>query len=85
MKEIKFTPLALGQFNEWKKNDKKTYLRINKLLYQIQNNPFKGIGKPEALKHQYKGFWSRRITDEHRLIYQVTNDAIVVIACKYHY
>lgn len=59
--------------------------RIIKLLGEIQRNLFEGTGKPEPLKYNLKGYWSRRIDDEHRLVYEITNDDIVVISCKYHY
>lgn len=59
--------------------------RIIKLLEEIQRNPFEGTGKPEPLKFNLKGCWSRRIDDEHRLVYQVTNDEIIIISCKFHY
>ena len=59
--------------------------RINELLKDISRNPFDRIGKPEPLKYKYKGFWSRRINDEHRLIYQVRNDEILIAKCRYHY
>lgn len=85
MKDIEFTPTALKQLDEWEKDNKKVYDRIDVLLQAIQSEPFAGIGKPEALKHQLKGYWSRRITKEHRLVYKVTDISIIVIACKYHY
>ena len=69
----------------WLKTDKKILQRINELLKDIKRNPFTGIGKPEPLKHKYKGCWSRRITDEHRLIYQVKDDEIVILKCRFHY
>jgi toxin YoeB len=69
----------------WQNTDKKILKRINELLKDISKTPFDGIGKPEALKHKYKGFWSRRITDEHRLIYQIKNDEIRVVKCRFHY
>ena len=59
--------------------------RINNLLKEISRTPFDGIGKPEALKYKYKGFWSRRIDGEHRLIYKVNEDAILIAKCRYHY
>lgn len=61
------------------------FKKIGELLKEIQRTPFVGKGKPEPLKHELKGYWSRRITDEHRLVYEVTNDLIVIISCKYHY
>jgi len=76
---------ALAQFREWERRDKKVFARIVELLADARQNPFRGIGKPEPLKYQFTGCWSRRITKEHRLVYKVTNDAIVVVACKYHY
>ncbi|MBU0474352.1 MAG: Txe/YoeB family addiction module toxin [Bacteroidetes bacterium] len=69
----------------WQTTDKKILKRINEILKDISRTPFDGIGKPEPLKHKYKGFWSRRITDEHRLIYQIKNDEIRVVKCRFHY
>lgn len=69
----------------WQKTDKKMMSRINDLIKDISRTPFSGLGKPEPLKHQYKGYWSRRINGEHRLIYQVNNDEIKIIKCRFHY
>jgi len=69
----------------WQKNDKKLVKRINSLIKDISRSPFTGIGKPEPLKHKYKGFWSRRINDEHRLIYRVQDDEIWIVKCRFHY
>jgi toxin YoeB len=69
----------------WQKNDKNKLKRINELLKDISRNPYHGIGKPEPLKYKYSGFWSRRINDEHRLIYQVKGDEILIAKCRYHY
>ena len=69
----------------WQKVDKKLLKRINDLLKDISRTPFTGIGKPEALKHKYRGFWSRRINDEHRLIYKVRDDEILIAKCRFHY
>ncbi len=69
----------------WQKTDKKILKRINSLIKDIKRNPFDGIGKPEPLKYKYSGFWSRRIDGEHRLIYQVTDDAILIAKCRFHY
>lgn len=69
----------------WQKTDKKTLKKINELLKDISRTPFTGIGKPEPLKHKYQGFWSRRINLEHRLIYQVREDEILVAKCRFHY
>jgi len=65
--------------------DKKILRRINELLKDISRQPYSGLGKPEPLKFKYKGFWSRRITDEHRLIYQVNNEGIFIAKCRFHY
>ncbi len=85
MKKILFEDNALKQFQEWEKQNKKIFGKIIELLDDARQNPFKGIGKPEPLKHEFKGCWSRRINYEHRLIYKVTDHAIIVIACKFHY
>jgi toxin YoeB len=69
----------------WQKIDKKMLKRINLLLKDISRQPYEGIGKPEPLKHQYRGFWSRRIDGEHRLIYQVREDEIRIVKCRFHY
>lgn len=69
----------------WQKTDKKILKRINELLKDISRNPFSGLGKPEPLKHKYQGCWSRRINSEHRLIYQVVNEEIRVLKCRFHY
>jgi toxin YoeB len=85
MREIIFKPVALQQYTDWAKTDRSIQKNIFLLLEEINKTPFDGIGKPEALKHQLKGCWSRRITKEHRLIYQVTPHAIIIISCKFHY
>ena len=69
----------------WQKIDKKMLKRINLLIKDISRKPYEGIGKPEPLKHNYRGFWSRRIDGEHRLIYQVREDEIRIIKCRFHY
>ena len=69
----------------WQTQDRKTLKRINTLINDIARNGNEGIGKPEALKHGLSGYWSRRITDEHRLVYQLVGDEIRIAACRYHY
>jgi len=69
----------------WQKTDKKILKRINTLIKEIVRSPFDGIGKPEPLKYKYAGFWSRRIDGEHRLIYQVKDDAVLIAKCRFHY
>ena len=85
MRTINFTATAFAEYNQWKRDNKKLQDRIADLIADILRDPFDGIGKPEPLKHQLKGFWSRRINDEHRLVYQVTDEAINIISCKDHY
>jgi toxin YoeB len=69
----------------WQKTDKKILSKINDLLKDISRTPFSGLGKPEQLKHKYKGFCSRRIDGEHRLIYRVKDDEILIAKCRFHY
>jgi toxin YoeB len=69
----------------WQKQDRKMVERINKLIQEIQRAPFDGIGKPEALKHALAGFWSRRITDEHRVVYRIEGDALLIAQLRFHY
>jgi toxin YoeB len=84
--EIIFSPNALEQLQYWKKSgNKKIQEKINHLLEEIQHTPFEGTGKPEALKHNWNGYWSRRITSEHRLVYKVENGTIMVAQLRFHY
>jgi len=69
----------------WQKTDRKILDRINNLVKDIARNPYSGLGKPEPLKYKYQGYWSRRITEEHRLIYRVVNDEIQIAKCRFHY
>ena len=85
MRNIEFLPKAFAEYNDWIKTDRKTALRIGDLIKDIIRNPFEGIGKPEALKFQFKGCWSRRIDQEHRLIYMINDNSIVIISCYSHY
>jgi len=82
---ILFTDDAWEDYLYWQQTDKKTLRKINQLLKEIQRTPFTGIGKPEPLKHQLQGCWSRRIDSEHRLVYEVTDEALKVIGCRFHY
>ncbi len=83
--KITFSDTANKQFEYWQKHDKKIFKKILELIEAIVQNPFQGIGKPEALKHNFRGYWSRRITKEHRLIYKVSENAILIASCQYHY
>lgn len=80
-----FTELSWEDYLYWQKNDKQKLKRINELLKDISRNPYQGIGKPEPLKFNYTGFWSRRIDEEHRLIYRVVDDEIQIAKCRFHY
>ncbi|PVZ58314.1 Txe/YoeB family addiction module toxin [Pseudomonas sp. B1(2018)] len=82
---IEFTPEAWDDYLWFQQNDKAGLKRINLLIKAIQREPFDGLGKPEALKHNLSGFWSRRITAEHRLVYAVEDGEIRVVMCRYHY
>jgi len=82
---LEFDSLAFDDLAWWIQQDRKKALRLVDLIKEIQRDPFKGIGKPEPLRHELKGCWSRRIDQEHRLIYQVLEDKIRILACRYHY
>lgn len=82
---ILFTPEAWDDYLWFQQNDKAGLKRINLLIRDAQRNPFSGIGKPEPLKHNLSGFWSRRISEEHRLVYMVDGDALQIVMCRYHY
>ncbi len=85
-KKLAWTDEAWKDYIYWQSQDKKTLKRINKILDDIRrNNPFEGIGKPEPLKENLSGFWSRRIDDTNRLVYAVDNEFFTVISCRYHY
>jgi toxin YoeB len=85
MRNIEFVPKAFEEYQYWIETDRKTALRIGDLIRDILRDPFAGLGKPEPLKYQFKGFWSRRIDQEHRLIYKITETSIVIFSCYYHY
>ena len=85
MRDICFTAPAFDEYNDWGIDDKKIQKKIKRLIDECIKNPFEGTGKPEALKYDFKGYWSRRITGEHRLIYKVTDDMVTITHCKNHY
>ncbi len=85
MRRVVFLPKAFESFTSWATEDKQLYRKIIALIKDIQHTPFSGLGKPEPLRHELQGYWSRRINDEHRLIYKVTDDDLIIVACKYHY
>ncbi len=83
--KLLFSENAWSDYLFWQKTDKKILKRINKLIKDIQRNKYEGLGKPEALKHNLSGYWSRRITNEHRIVYKIENDSILIAQLKYHY
>lgn len=82
---ILFTEKAWEDYCYWQCQDKKTLKKINQLLSDIKRNNFTGLGKPEPLKNEFSGFWSRRIDEKHRIVYKINNDIIEIIQCKGHY
>ncbi len=85
MRTITFHSDAFDQYNEWSRTNIKLFERILRLIAETSRNPFTGIGKPEPLKGGLRGYWSRRINDEHRLVYKVTEEQLIIISCNSHY
>lgn len=83
--EVIYSSKAKEDREYWENHDKNILKRIDKLIANIQSHPFTGIGKPEPLKFHYNGYWSRRINQEHRLVYKVVNQRIYIAQCRYHY
>jgi toxin YoeB len=83
--KIVFSVQAWQDYLYWQETDKKTVKKINELVKDIARSPFQGLGKPEPLKHLFSGFWSRRISQEHRMIYRVEGDVIELAQLRYHY
>ena len=82
---LSWTEDAWEDYEYWQKTSKEKVKQISKLIKAIKRDPFKGIGKPEPLKHDLAGYWSRRIDQEHRLVYEIQDDAIIIVQCRYHY
>lgn len=80
-----FADDAWKDYLYWQRNDPKILKRINALIKEIQRSPYEGIGKPEPLKYNFSGYWSRRINDEHRIVYQVNQDSLLIAQLRYHY
>ena len=85
MRSLEFDAAAFEDFAWWVETDRGQALRIIRLIREVQREPFQGAGKPEPLKHELSGCWSRRIDREHRLVYQVTDARVGILACLYHY
>ncbi|MET4685356.1 Txe/YoeB family addiction module toxin [Brevundimonas faecalis] len=80
-----FTARAWSQYLEWQETDRKTLKKLNGLIKECQRTPFTGSGKPEPLKGELSGWWSRRIDQQHRLVYRATQTSLEIIQCRYHY
>lgn len=80
-----FAEHAWEDYLHWQKSDKKLLKRVNALIKEIQRDPFEGIGKPEPLKHALSGYWSRRLNDEHRIVYRIKDDSLLIAQLRYHY
>ena len=83
--KLVFSETAWEDYLYWQKTDTKTLARINQLIREASRQPFTGIGMPEPLKHALKGYWSRRINDEHRFLYKATDEALLIAQLRYHY
>ena len=83
--KVVFSEHAWEEYLFWQKTNRKLVQRIDALIREIQRTPFEGIGKPEPLQHALSGYWSRRITDEHRIVYKVEGDAVLIAQLRYHY
>jgi toxin YoeB len=83
--KLTFSDEAWEDYLYWQKQDRKMGERIHKLIKEVQRDPFVGVGKPEPLKHALSGFWSRRITDEHRMVYRVSEDSLEIAQSRFHY
>lgn len=82
---ISFHPDAWAEYKYWVATDRRTAHKINKLIDEIIRDPFRGLGKPEPLKHELAGYWSRRIDHANRLVYKIELDAVLIAQCRYHY
>ncbi len=82
---VAFHEKAFSDYQDWSTTDRKIFNKINGLIKEILRTPFQGTGQPEPLKHELSGYWSRRITQEHRLVYKVTADSILIASCRFHY
>jgi len=80
-----FSENAWGDYLYWQRTDRRILERINKLIREIQRSPFEGTGKPEPLKHALSGYWSRRINDEHRIVYKIESNSLMIAQLRYHY
>ena len=80
-----FSEHAWEDYQHWVRTDRQTLKRVNRLIQEIVRDPFSGVGKPEPLQHGLSGYWSRRLNDEHRIVYRMTEDAVLIAQLRYHY
>ncbi len=80
-----FSERAWEDYLYWQETDRRLVARIHQLIREIQREPFSGIGKPEPLRHAFQGYWSRRINDEHRIVYKILDDSVLIAQLRYHY
>jgi len=85
MRTVSFSPKAYNDYIHWFETDKITFSKISFLILETAREPFLGKGKPEPLKNNLSGYWSRRINEEHRLVYRINGDILEIVSCKYHY
>jgi toxin YoeB len=85
MRKVQFEQEGFDQFTAWADEDHALFARLTRLIRETARNPFDGIGKPEPLRHNLKGYWSRRMSAEHRLVYKVTAEALIIVSCRHHY
>jgi toxin YoeB len=83
--KLVFSDRAWEDYLHWQETDRRLVLRIHQLIQAIQRSPFEGIGKPEPLRHAFRGYWSRRINDEHRIVYCIQGDSLLIAQLRYHY
>lgn len=83
--KVVFLSTAFDQYVHWQGRDRKSLTKLNRLIEECRRHPYEGTGKPEPLKNDYSGWWSRRIDRENRLVYRVEGDSLIIIQCRYHY
>jgi toxin YoeB len=83
--KLVFSERAWEDYLYWQQTDRRLVARIHQLIRDIQREPFSGIGKPEPLRHAFEGYWSRRINDEHRIVYKIKDDSVLIAQLRYHY
>jgi toxin YoeB len=85
MRTVIFHGASFDEYSDWATMNIRTFERLRRIIAETKRTPFQGIGKPESLQHELRGHWSRRIDEKHRLVYRVSDEAITIVSCKYHY